>query len=194
MMPKRRYLSYLRERWWVVLITLTLAIGAMVTYETIHPQNYSSFAQIYLSGNLQLNVGSVFSEEALTYFGTQIELLKSARLQGAALESAGVTVPPGEKNPYKVDIIQPMKTSILQLQATGPDPALTQRFRGRRPEDARFSAAQSGCRNTSRASSRRRRCRHSTASCRSNRSGQRRNNSVDGWFRRSPWRRWRASR
>jgi succinoglycan biosynthesis transport protein ExoP len=128
MVPKRRYLSYLRERWWVVLTTLVLAIGAMVTYETIRPQNYSSFAQIYLSGDLQLNVGSVFSEEALTYFGTQIELLKSARLQGAALEAAGITVPPGEKNPYKVDIIQPMKTSILQLQATGPDPALTQRY------------------------------------------------------------------
>ena len=128
MVPKRRYLSYLRERWWVVLICLAVAISAMVALETVHTGRYTSFAQIYMSGNLQLNVGSLFSEESLTYFGTQIELLKSSRLQGAAFEKAGITVPPGQKNPYKVDIVQPLKTSILQLQATGPDPALTQRL------------------------------------------------------------------
>ena len=128
MVPKRRYLSYLRERWWVILLCVALTTSAMVAYQTVRPDSYSSYAQIYLSGDLQLNVGSLFSEESLTYFGTQIELLKSERLQGAALESAGITVPPGQKNPYKVDIIQPLKTSILQLQATGPDPLLTQRF------------------------------------------------------------------
>jgi capsular exopolysaccharide synthesis family protein len=128
MVPKRRYLSYLRERWWVVVLCLALSVSAMVAYETVRPEKYSSYAQIYLSGDLQLNVGSFFSEESLTYFGTQIELLKSVRLQGAALESAGINFPPGQKNPYKVEIVQPMKTSILQLQATGPDPLLTQRY------------------------------------------------------------------
>ena len=28
MMPKRRYLSYLRERWWVVLLCLAVTISA----------------------------------------------------------------------------------------------------------------------------------------------------------------------
>ena len=128
MVPKRRYFSYLRERWWVVVLCLAAAVSAMLVYETVHTETYSSFGQIYLSGDVQLDTGSIFSEESMTYFGTQIELLKSERLQNAAFQKAGITVPPGQKNPYKVDIVQPMKTSTLQLQANGPDPALTQRF------------------------------------------------------------------
>jgi polysaccharide biosynthesis transport protein len=128
MVPKRRYLSYLRERWWVVLLCLTFMISVTVAYETIRTPKFSSFAQIYLSDNVQLQIGDVFSGESLTYFGTQIELLKSAPLQSAAFDKAGIKLQPEQKNPYKVDIAQPLKTSILQLQATGPDPGLTQTF------------------------------------------------------------------
>lgn len=128
MVPKRRYFSYLRERWWVVLLCLTAALVSTLAYETLRPGNYSSFAQIYLTDNMQLGVGDLFSEESLTYFGTQIELLKSAPIQGAAFDKAGIKLLPGQKNPYKIEVVQPLKTSILQLQATGPDPALTQRY------------------------------------------------------------------
>jgi capsular exopolysaccharide synthesis family protein len=128
MVPKRRYFSYLRERWWVVLLCLAAALVSTLAYETLRPGNYSSFAQIYLTDNMQLGVGDLFSEESLTYFGTQIELLKSAPIQGAAFDKAGIKLLPGQKDPYKIDIIQPQKASILQLQATGPDPVLTQRF------------------------------------------------------------------
>jgi len=128
MVPKRRYLSYLRERWWVVLICLVFTTSSIVVFETIRTGKFISVARIYMSGNLQVNLGSLFSEESTTYFGTQIELLKSPRLQSAAFEKAGITIPPGQKNPYKIDVVQPMKTSILQIQATGPDPESTQRF------------------------------------------------------------------
>jgi len=128
MVPKRRYFSYLRERWWVVLLCVAAAITLTVTYETVRTANYISGAQIYLSDNVQLEGGSIFSEENLTYFGTQIELLKSAPLQSEAFEKAGIKLLPGEKNPYKIEVVQPLKTSILQLQATGPDAELTQRF------------------------------------------------------------------
>ena len=128
MVPKRRYLSYLRERWWVVLICVALATGVIVTYETVRPDTYTSFAQLYTSGQVQLNVANMFDEESQTYFGTQIELLKSARIQGAAYDKIGFVPKPGQKDTVKLDVVQPMKTSILVLQATGSDPGLTQRF------------------------------------------------------------------
>ena len=128
MVPKRRYLSYLRERWWVMLVCIALATGAIVVYETIRADAYTSFAQLYTSGQVQLNVASIFNEESQTYYGTQIELLKSARLQGAAFERIGFVPKPGGKNPVKLEVVQPMRTSILVLQATGPDPNLPQRF------------------------------------------------------------------
>jgi len=53
MVPKRRYLSYLRERWWVVVLCLAAAVSAMLAFETVHLQTYSSYGQIYLSGDVQ---------------------------------------------------------------------------------------------------------------------------------------------
>jgi len=128
MVPKRRYFCYLRERWWVVLTGLTLSVGAMVAYQITRSETYSSFAQLYLSGDVQLSAATVFSEDSQNYFGTQIELLKSARLQNGAFDRAGITLAPGEKNPYKVDVYQPMKTSLLAIHATGSDPATVQRY------------------------------------------------------------------
>ncbi len=121
MAPKRRYLSYLRERWWATLICVTLAVAGTLAFETLRKEGFVSYAQLYLNGVTQVNnLASLFSEESLTYFGTQIEFLKSSRLQAEAMEKAGIVVKPGEKSPVKLDVVQPLKTSILQLQANGP--------------------------------------------------------------------------
>jgi capsular exopolysaccharide synthesis family protein len=128
MVPKRRYASYLRERWWLVLLFVALCVGVVVTYETFRPESFTSFAQLHLAGDVQINTGTIFTEDAQNYYGTQVELLKSARLQSAAFEKAGITLKPGEKAPFKVDVYQPLKTSLLTVQVTGPDPALAQRF------------------------------------------------------------------
>ena len=129
MVPKRRFLSYLRERWWVVLICMVLTVSTVLTYETVRTEKFTSSAQLYLTGDAQVNnVASLFNEESLTYFGTQTELLKSAPLQAKAFEKAGVVIEPGKKPPIEFDVVQPLKTSILKLQALGPDPAKTQTY------------------------------------------------------------------
>ena len=46
LVPKRRYLSYLRERWWVVMVGLALSLGGVIAYETVRPEKTSSFAGI----------------------------------------------------------------------------------------------------------------------------------------------------
>ena len=61
MVPKRHYLAYLRERWWVVVATVAVALGAVLARETFRPESYSSYAQLYTSGEVQLNFASSFS-------------------------------------------------------------------------------------------------------------------------------------
>lgn len=127
--PKRRYLQYLRERWWVVLLCLALTLGGILTYEIFRPESYSSYAQLYMSGEVQFNnFANLLNEESQTYFGTQIELLKSVRLQSAALARIHYMPAPREKAPVTLEVFQPMKTSILVLQATARDPDLARRF------------------------------------------------------------------
>jgi succinoglycan biosynthesis transport protein ExoP len=127
MMPKRRYPSYLRERWWVVLVCVVLALSGIMTFETLRAPSYRSYAELYTSSEVQLGVASLFNEESQTYYGTQIELIKSSRLQNAAFERMGYTPKAGEKLPV-LDVSRPQSTALLQLQATGSDPLLTQRF------------------------------------------------------------------
>lgn len=133
MVPKRRYLSYLRERWWVVMICLVLGIGGIVAYETVRQPQFESYAQLYYSQDTPLMPTGMFADTSPTYFGTQIELLKSARLEQAALGQLdpaalqNAKVPAGVP-PFTVDVVRPMGTSILQLRADGYDPALTQQF------------------------------------------------------------------
>src|SRR5579859_826299 len=94
LVPKRRYYAYLRERWWVVLVCVALLLGGTLTYETLRPETFTSQAQLYLSGDVQLNTGMFFTEDSVNYYGTQIELLKSARLQGAAFDRVGIAIKP----------------------------------------------------------------------------------------------------
>jgi capsular exopolysaccharide synthesis family protein len=127
MVPKRRYFSYLRERWWVVLISAAVALGGTIVLETLKSPSYTSFAELYTAGEVQLGVASMFSEESGTYYGTQIELLKSGRLQNGALERMRYTPKPGEKLPT-LEVVRPQGTSLLQVRATGTEATQTQRY------------------------------------------------------------------
>jgi capsular exopolysaccharide synthesis family protein len=125
MVPKRRYLSFLRERWWVVLIGLALSVGGVVVFETVRTERFDSHAQLYVTTGVQVGPG-LFGDPKED-FATQIELLKGSRLRGAALTALGER---GARlqTPIDIDVVRPMGTSILRLRATGADPALAQAF------------------------------------------------------------------
>ncbi|HWY30571.1 MAG TPA: hypothetical protein VNX46_07460, partial [Candidatus Acidoferrum sp.] len=128
MVPKRRYLSYLRERWWVVLACLVFTQSVNLVHEAIRTPQFTSYSQIYVVNGPRLDGGDIFSDAAETYIGTQIELLNSGPIIGGAMQKVGIQVPLGEKNPYQVDVEQTPKTSVLMLQAMGPDPDVTQHY------------------------------------------------------------------
>jgi len=128
MVPKRRFLSYLRERWWVVMICLVCSLGVVLVYETIRPPSYRSFAQLYVSSDAPASPLGFISEDSQNYFGTQIELLKSARLLSTVYADVGVTPGANSKSLVNLTVTQPLRTSLLNVQATGSDPELVQRF------------------------------------------------------------------
>jgi len=125
MVPRRRYLSYLQERWWLVMIFLAMALGGTILYQTIRPASFTSYAQLYITEGPQL-ASSMFGQVKDDY-ATEIELLKGNHLYSAAMEDLGADAA-RLKKPIDVQVVRPMGTSILQLRATGPDPAITQHF------------------------------------------------------------------
>lgn len=125
MVPRRRYLSYLQERWWLVMIFLAIAVGGTIVYQTVRPETYSSYAQLYITEGPQL-ASSMFGQVKDDY-ATDIELLKGDHLRAAVMEDLGADASKLKK-PIVVEVVRPMSTTILQLRATGTDPVLTQRF------------------------------------------------------------------
>src|SRR5262245_38454933 len=104
LVPKRRFFSYLRTRWWLVLLCVAASVAGILAYETVRAPAFSSYARIYVREDTQVNLSSLFSESA-NYYGTQIELLKSPRLRTEALQSLDDKIP---KELPKVEVVRPV--------------------------------------------------------------------------------------
>ena len=126
MAPKRRFLSYLRNRWWVVLVCVAFTVGGTIAYETVRQETYTSNAELYVTLGAQIGT-SVFSEPKDDY-ATQIELLKGNKLRREAMDSLGAETVNRLKGPINVNVVRPMGASILQLQVTSPDAQVSQQF------------------------------------------------------------------
>jgi len=110
------------------MVCVAVALGGIMAMETLQKPTYTAFAQLYAGGSIPLNTGSIFNDQSDNFFGTQIEILKSPRLENEALEKAGYVPKSGAGEPVKLDVTQPLKTTLLDLKVTGSDPDLVRRF------------------------------------------------------------------
>ena len=131
----RRFLVFLRKYWWVPLLTLLLASGAAIAWIVLAPPVYVSSAAMWQTEHLHISEGALFTEDASTYIGTQIEVLRSARMGQAAIErlrASGTNgVPLGKDGlPMEVSLSfkEAPKTSVFVITASSADPAFSQNF------------------------------------------------------------------
>jgi capsular exopolysaccharide synthesis family protein len=94
---------------------------------------------MWLPGKLDIREGRLYTEELIDYLGTQAELLRSpevqnralARLDGPATPGSAAPGPNGVAKlafPFKVKVEEARKSSTLELQVTGTEPASTRAF------------------------------------------------------------------
>jgi capsular exopolysaccharide synthesis family protein len=130
-----RFLFFLRRFWWVPLLTLVLGLAGAAGYALWAPPVYVSNSAMWETEKLHLSEGAIFTEDSTTYIGTQIELLRSARMQQAALErlrTAGTNGIPFGKDglPLQVTLSfrEAPKTTVFVITASSADPAYSQNF------------------------------------------------------------------
>jgi polysaccharide biosynthesis transport protein len=123
-----RYRNLLKEKWWVLVLTVLAGLavqGALVWYQ---PPSFVSIGRMIVSIKLAIPEGSVYTEELSNFLGTQAELMRSSEVlrrshaRVMAQKSDQVFHPVG----LKVAVFP--KTTIFVLQATGSDPGYTQAF------------------------------------------------------------------
>jgi capsular exopolysaccharide synthesis family protein len=121
-----RLLGFLRRLWWVPVLTLAMAVAGAAFYLTFQPASYASSARMWVSGKLHIPEGSLYSEELQFFFGTQVELMQSEKIQQRALARVQTLNPDLKPSPVRVRVAQSPKSAIFQLSAVGSDPAYTQ--------------------------------------------------------------------
>lgn len=123
----QRYKSLLKRRWWVILLTLGIAVGAQTYRASKTPLTYVAKAQMIVGNRTPLteSAGSTYDEN---FVGTTIALLKGNLITSRAVESLRTnypSTPPGEVV-LSVDLVP--RTSIFLLQARGQYPKYTQAY------------------------------------------------------------------
>jgi len=132
---RHRFFVFLRKYWWVPLLTLLLTSGTAVGYMVWAPPVYVSSSAMWETEKLHLSEGALFTEDATTYIGTQIELLKSVRMEQAALERLRAAdtngVPHGKDGlPLQITLNfrEAPKSTVFIITASSADPAFSQNF------------------------------------------------------------------
>lgn len=130
----QRLLIFLRRFWWIPVLTLVLSLGACVVFVLFMPPTFVSKASMWETVKLRLPEGTLFSEDAQDFLGTQSQLLQSTTLRDMALSrlqaSAGNTAIPRQKDgqpiPVDIKVSGSGKSTVFVLEATSSQAAFTQ--------------------------------------------------------------------
>ncbi len=125
-----RYRILLAKRWWVILICVALALGGAATYLRFTPPQFTSVGQMIVSIKLNLQAGSLYTEDLANFLGTQSALMQGGEVVQRAADHVAAqnpNLPATSRLPsLKVNIIP--KTTIFTLMATGENPEYTKAF------------------------------------------------------------------
>ena len=127
----QRYRTLFVKRWWILLITIPLAIGFEAWRISVTPPEYLSVGQMIV--NIKLNtqqgsIGSLYTEELGNFLGTQAALMQGQTVLNRARARVATENPNLTAQSVKVDVSVLPKTTIFVLRATSGEPQYAQKF------------------------------------------------------------------
>src|SRR6476469_4815496 len=123
-----RYKALLQRRWWIPVLTICLGlfVQAWLIYQT--PPSFQSISKMMLAGKLNISQSSVYSEDSVNFYGTQIQLMQSQEVRHSAEQFVRSTHPEIQPVPVEITVMQKPRTSIFDLVALGSTPDYTQAY------------------------------------------------------------------
>src|ERR1039457_5860837 len=119
-----RYRSLLLKRWWVLILCAGLALGAETIHLRLTPPLYVSVGSMIVSIKLNIQQGSLYTEELGNFLGTQAALMQGSEVVQRARDRVANQNPslivPQKSPPLSVNVLP--KTTIFILRATGENP------------------------------------------------------------------------
>src|ERR1700756_3970998 len=114
--------------WWITLFTTAagLAVASWLVFR--QKEIFVSTGRMMVSGRINIQQGASFSEELANFFGTQVELMKSAEVREKAASQLAAREPQLQVVPVSLAVSQLPQTSIFVLSTTGSEPQYTQKI------------------------------------------------------------------
>jgi capsular exopolysaccharide synthesis family protein len=108
----------------------TTAAGLAVASWLVFQQRevFVSTGRMMVSGRINIQQGASFSEELANFFGTQIELMKSAEVREKAASQLAAKEPELQPIPVSLTVSQLPQTSIFVLSTSGSEPRYAQKI------------------------------------------------------------------
>ena len=123
-----RYKNLLRRRWWVLPITLAIGLGIQGYRILKAPPTYVSVGRMMVSIKLQIQTGSVYTEEISRFLDTQVALMKSVTVMNRATDRVRALKPNLPAVPVGLAISILPKTTIFNFQVIAPEPEYAQAY------------------------------------------------------------------
>jgi capsular exopolysaccharide synthesis family protein len=124
----QRHRNLLFQRWWVLAGCLTVALAGEAAYVWLSPPEYASVGQMIVNVKLNIQQGSLYTEELGNFIGTQAALMQGDEVLDRARDRVAGQNPGLALQPVLLKVSVLPKTTIFVLRATGQNPKYTQAF------------------------------------------------------------------
>ena len=123
-----RYRNLLFRRWWVIALCIGLGLGIELTYLRLAPTVFVSMGQMIVSMKLNIQQGSLFTEELSNFLGTQAALMQGSEVTQRAREKITSQNPGLTHQSVLLSVNILPKTTIFILRASGENPEYTKAY------------------------------------------------------------------
>ncbi len=117
-----RYRRVLAAYWWIPALSVGVGLAWQGWVSITSPITYQSVAKMFVSGRIMVPEGGMFNEEAVNFFGTQLELMSSSEVQRRASARVQAMRPDLAVGHVQLGVSQLPQTSIFLLRASGQNP------------------------------------------------------------------------
>lgn len=131
-----RYRAALRQKWWILVASLALTVGAAVAHLYVRPAKFSSKATMWVSGKFQVGNVAQYTEDVQNFYGTQIELFTSGKMMERALNrlkaaNPGFNPPKNDKGGVivpDIKVTQAPKSAVFDLESVNTNAVYAQGY------------------------------------------------------------------
>lgn len=125
-----RYKRILWTHWWVLVLTIGLAMAYAGWHNLIAAPEFESKGIMMVSGQISLPGSAVYNEDVGNFFGTQISLMESQMIRSQAEATVQAKRPDLTPCPVKITANQKPRSALFVLQAIGAEPNYVQALLG----------------------------------------------------------------